>query len=55
VSLVLTENTDSGRVFQRQKVQQFERHRLPLTGSRWNIRLLIGRRTKPTFSVFCCI
>jgi nitrate reductase NapE component len=25
---------------------------LPLTGSRWDIRWLIGRRTKPTFCVF---
>jgi hypothetical protein len=30
----------------------FQRHRLPLTGSRWDIRWLIGRRTKPTFCVF---
>jgi hypothetical protein len=25
---------------------------MPLTGSRWDIRWLIGRRTKPTFCVF---
>jgi hypothetical protein len=30
----------------------FQRHRLPLTGSRCDIRWLIGRRTKPTFCVF---
>jgi hypothetical protein len=30
----------------------FEGHRLPLTGSRWDLRWLIGRRTKPTFCVF---
>jgi hypothetical protein len=30
----------------------FQRHRLPLTGSRWDIRWLIGRRTKPTLCVF---
>jgi hypothetical protein len=30
----------------------FQRHRLPLTGSRWDIRWLIGRRAKPTFCVF---
>jgi hypothetical protein len=52
VTLVLTGNTNSGRVFQRLKVPEFERHRLPLTGSRWDIRWLIGRRTKPTFCVF---
>jgi hypothetical protein len=45
-------NTISGRVFRRQRVPVFQRHRLPLTGSRWDIRWLIGRRTKPTFCVF---
>jgi hypothetical protein len=30
----------------------FQGHRVPLTGSRWDIRWLIGRRTKPTFCVF---
>jgi hypothetical protein len=35
-----------------QRVPEFKRHRLPLTGSRWDIRWLIGRRTKPTFCVF---
>jgi hypothetical protein len=44
--------TISGRVFRRQGVPEFKRHRLPLTGSRWDIRWLIGRRTKPTFCVF---
>jgi hypothetical protein len=29
----------------------FQRHRLPLTGSRWDIRCLVGRRTKPTVCV----
>jgi hypothetical protein len=42
----------SGRVFRRQRVTVFQRHRLPLTGSRWDIRWLIGRGTKPTFCVF---
>jgi hypothetical protein len=55
VTLVVTGNTISGRVFRRQRVPEFERHRLPLTGSRWDKRWLIGRRTKPTFCVFCCI
>jgi hypothetical protein len=35
-----------------ERVPVFQRHRLPLTGSRWEIRWLIGRRTKPTFCVF---
>jgi hypothetical protein len=42
-------------VFRFQRVQEFHGHRLPLTGSRWDIRWLIGRRTKPTFCVYCCI
>jgi hypothetical protein len=52
VTLVVTGNTISGRIFLFQRVPEFERHRLPLTGSRWDIRWLIGRRTKPTFCVF---
>jgi hypothetical protein len=47
--------TISGHVFRRQGVPEFKRHRLPLTGSRWDKRWLIGRRTKPTSCVFCCI
>jgi hypothetical protein len=35
--------------FSASEVPEFYRHRLPLTGSRWDIRWLIGRRTKPTF------
>jgi hypothetical protein len=34
------------------RVPVFQGHRLPLTGSRWDIWWLIGRRTKPTFCVF---
>jgi hypothetical protein len=41
-------STISGRVFRHHRVPVFLRHRLPLTGSRWDIRWLIGRRTKPT-------
>jgi hypothetical protein len=33
----------------------FKRHRLPLTGSQWDIQWLIVRRTKPTFCVFFCV
>jgi hypothetical protein len=39
-------------IFRPQRLTEFHWHRLPLTGSRWNIRWLIGRRTKPTFCVF---
>jgi hypothetical protein len=42
-------------IFRPQRLTEFHWHRLPLTGSRWDIRWLIGRRTKPTFCVFCCI
>jgi hypothetical protein len=52
VTLAVTENTNSGRVFPRRRVPVFQGHRLPLTGSRREIRWLIGRRTKPTFCVF---
>jgi hypothetical protein len=52
VTLAVTKNTISGRVFRPQRVPEFHWHRLPLTGSRWDIRWLIGRRTKPTFCVF---
>jgi hypothetical protein len=40
------------RFLRRHRVPEFERHRMPLTGSRWDIRWLIGRRTKRTFCVF---
>jgi hypothetical protein len=52
VTLVVTGDTISGQVFRRQRMPEFYRHRLPLTGSRWDIRWLIDRRTKPTFCVF---
>jgi hypothetical protein len=52
VTLAVTGNTNSGRVYWRQRVTVFQRHRLPLTASRWDIRWLIGRGTKPTFCVF---
>jgi hypothetical protein len=38
--------------FRRQRVPVFQRHRLPLTGSRWDIRWLIGRGTKPNSVYF---
>jgi hypothetical protein len=55
VTLAVKENTICARFLLSQRVPMFEGHRLPLTGSRWDIRWLIGRRTKTTFSVFCCI
>jgi hypothetical protein len=55
VTLVVTGNTISGQVSLFQRVPEFERHRMPLTGSRWDIRWLIGRRTKPTFCVFAVL
>jgi hypothetical protein len=38
--------------FSASEVPEFQWHRPSLTGSRWDIRWLIGRRTKPTFCVF---
>jgi hypothetical protein len=52
LTLAVTETTYSGKVSLRRKMTVFERHRLPLTVSRWDIRWLIGRRTKPTSCVF---
>jgi hypothetical protein len=52
VTLAVTEITNCGKVFLCRKMTVFERHRLPLTGSRWDIRWLIRRRAKPTFLVF---
>jgi hypothetical protein len=45
-------NANSGRVYRGHWVPEFERHRLPLTGNRWDITWLIGRRSKPTYFVF---
>jgi hypothetical protein len=52
VTLAVTGNTNTGRVSRRQRVPEIQGHRLPLIGSRWDIRWLIGRRTNPTFCVF---
>jgi hypothetical protein len=51
VTLAVKEDRFSGRVLRRRSIPAFQGHRLPLTASRWDIRLLIGRRTKPTFCV----
>jgi hypothetical protein len=52
VTLVVMGNTISGRVFRRHSVRVLQRHRLLLTGCRWDIRWMIGRRTKPNFYGF---
>jgi hypothetical protein len=52
VTLVFTVITISGRIFQHLRLPVFQWHRPSLTGSRWDKRWLIGRRTKPTFCVF---
>jgi hypothetical protein len=51
VTLAVTGNSISGRFFLFQRVPEFKWHGLPLTGSRWDIWSLIGRRTNPTFCV----
>jgi hypothetical protein len=51
VTLAVKGNTIDGRIFLFQRVPEFEGHLMPLTGSRWDIRWLIGRRTKPTFCI----
>jgi hypothetical protein len=51
VTVAVKGNTTSGRDSLFQRVPEFEGQRLPLTGCRWDIRWLIGRRTKPTFCV----
>jgi hypothetical protein len=52
VTLAVTGNTISGRVFPFQGVPEFHSHRLLLTGSRCYKQWLIDRRTKPLFCVF---
>jgi hypothetical protein len=52
VTLAVTGNSISGRFFLFQRVPEFIGIDCLLTGSRWDIRWLIGRRTKPTFCVF---
>jgi hypothetical protein len=52
VALAVKGSTISGQVSRRHRVPEFKGHRLPLTGSRWDIWSMIGRRTKPIFRVF---
>jgi hypothetical protein len=42
----VTGNIIYGGIVRRQKVPVFERHRLPSTGSRWDVRWLSGRGKK---------
>jgi hypothetical protein len=52
VTLVITVISTYGRIFQQLRLPVLYWHRPSLTASRWDIRWLIGRRTKPTFCVF---
>jgi hypothetical protein len=52
VTLAVTGNTISGRVFRRHRVSIYEGHRVPLTGNRRDIRLVSYSGKTPTFSVF---
>jgi hypothetical protein len=52
VTLAVTGNTISGRFFLFQRVPEFHRHRLLLTGSRCYKQWLIDRGTKPIFCIF---
>jgi hypothetical protein len=47
--LAVSVNSSSGRVFGFQRVPMFEGHRLPSTGSRWDIRWVSGGGK----SIFC--
>jgi hypothetical protein len=48
----VTGSTVSCRVVQRQRVPLFKKHRLPLSGSRWDMGWLSGRGKTPTLCVF---
>jgi hypothetical protein len=52
VTLAVTGNIISGRVFRCYRVPVLLRHRLPLTGSRWDIRWVSYGGKTPTFCVF---
>jgi hypothetical protein len=52
VTLAVTGNSIYGRVFRRCRVTVFQRHRMPLTGCRWDIRLVSYSEETPTFCVF---
>jgi hypothetical protein len=46
------ENTISGQFVRLQRVPVYQYHRLPLSGSRWDIRWVSGGGKTPTFCVF---
>jgi hypothetical protein len=50
LTIAVRGNTISGMVVRRQRVPVFEGHRLPSTGSRWDIRW-VSVRVKTWFSV----
>jgi hypothetical protein len=52
VTLAVTGNSVSGRIVRRQRMLLSQKHRLSLTGSRWDIRWLSGRGKTPTLCVF---
>jgi hypothetical protein len=52
VTLAVTGSSISSHVFRRCRMTVFQMHRLPLTGSRWNIRWVSGRGRTPTVCVF---
>jgi tRNA uridine 5-carbamoylmethylation protein Kti12 len=47
--LAVRGNSISGQVVRRQRVPVFEGHRLPSTGSRWDIRWVSGRGKNVVF------
>jgi hypothetical protein len=52
VTLAVTVHTTLFRVVWQQSMSLFREHRLPLTGSGWDIRWLSGRGKTPTWWVF---
>ena len=52
MTLAMTVDTNFGEVVRRQRVPVFEEHRLPLTGSRWDIRWVSGGGKTVSFCVF---
>jgi hypothetical protein len=50
--LAVRGNSISGRVVRRQRVPVFDKHRLPSTGSRWDIRWVSGGGKTRYFRVF---
>jgi hypothetical protein len=47
-----TGTTNYGHVARRQRLSGLQKHRVLLTGSRWDIRFLSDRGKTPTFCVF---